>query len=299
MINRPRLLVCTDFSDGANLALLAAEKFRRKTEGTIHLIHVNEYPLQWDWVSSEAQAIYLNQKLRLELKDSQEKRLLEQIRICEAVATGEVVEGEIQHVIIDELKKHHSDFIFISHKGISHTPFHIGGVAAKIIAASPRPVFVVKKPLGAFRVAGLVDVNEMSKKLIVFCEEFADLYHSKLEFISLWRQHFTRFFNLTTLDQSSPLLNLTAEEQEVVLKKMKETIHQCLSPDTKATIKVEIAHEKKISTHFLDMLIKDQDDLVVMERHKKGRMEKFLIGSETRRMLELFPGNMIVLPPQS
>jgi hypothetical protein len=68
MISRPRILVCTDFSEAANLALLAAEKMRKKTNGLIHVLHVNEFPLQWDWVSTEAQAVYLNQQFRLELK---------------------------------------------------------------------------------------------------------------------------------------------------------------------------------------------------------------------------------------
>lgn len=299
MISRPRILVCTDFSEAANLALLAAEKMRKKTNGIIHVLHVNEFPLQWDWVSSEAQAVYLNQQFRLELKESQERRLLEQIRSCEAVATGEVLEGEILHVIMEQIKKLETDFVFISHQGISHTPFHIGGIATKIIASSPRPVFVIKKPSGASKMAGLVDVNEMSKKLIDFCEEFSHLYHSQLEFISLWRQGFTRFFNLTSLNHQSPLLNLNAEEQKVILNKMKDIIQHCLLPDSKATIQVFVTQEKKISEELLDKLLEHQVDLVVMERHQKGKLEKFLLGSETRRMLELYPGNLIILPPQS
>jgi hypothetical protein len=34
-----------------------------------------------------------------------------------------------------------------------------------------------------------------------------------------------------------------------------------------------------------------------MRRHQAELLEKILIGSETRRMLEIFHGNLLILPP--
>jgi hypothetical protein len=38
-------------------------------------------------------------------------------------------------------------------------------------------------------------------------------------------------------------------------------------------------------------------DVIIMQRHQSTYLEKILIGSETRRMIEIFEGNIIILPP--
>jgi hypothetical protein len=113
MKKHPLILVCSDFSEGSDLALRAAEKMRIKTEGKIHVLHVNEYPLQWDWVAPNVKEIFLNEELSKQLKLSLEQQLLEQIRRCEAHASGEVIEGIIFSGILSGIQKLKADFLFL------------------------------------------------------------------------------------------------------------------------------------------------------------------------------------------
>lgn len=297
MLSRPNILVCTDFSEYSDYALRAAEQIRWRSNGKMHLLHVSEYPLQWDWVEPDAKNMYLSETIRQDMNRKLEQRMKEQILRCEAQATFEVLNGIVFSGITETIRHNKTNLIIMGHKGKSTTPFHLGGQTAKVVASSPIPLLVVKGAFNINRVAALVDSNESMMGIINAAEEASFLFDSQLEVISLWRETFTQFFNLTSLDKNSKLLRLTQEEQEEVLDKMQKRIREQLDPHSKATIKVAITAERQVAYHLLDILKKDHTDLVVMERHQKGRVEKLLIGSETRRMLELFSGSLLILPP--
>ena len=297
MLNNPVILVCSDLSENSDHILKAAEQLRKKTNGRIHLLHVWEYPLQWDWVEPNLKQAYLNDTLRQEIHNGLEQRAREQIQRCEVQASFEVVNGIVDSCITETAAQQKAKLLVIGHKGKVNNPFHLGGHASKLIASSTIPVLVVKGPLQVERIAALVDTNEVMKAVISAAEELSFLFSSQIEVVSLWKETFTQYFNMTSLDENSKLLRLTKEEQELVLDKMQSKIRSVLDPHSKATIKVAITSERQVAYHLLDILKKDQTNLVVMERHQKGRLEKLLIGSETRRMLELFPGNLLILPP--
>jgi len=78
---------------------------------------------------------------------------------------------------------------------------------------------------------------------------------------------------------------------------MREEISKVLDPHSNCKIRVEMTVEKHLAYHLVKILDEDKVDLVVMKRHQKGILDKILIGSETRRMLEIYSGNILVLPP--
>lgn len=297
MLSKPTILVCTDLSEYSDTTLRAAEQIRRRANGKIHVLHMSEYPLQWDWVEPNVKDAYLSEAFRQQMNLGLEQRVEEQIRRCEAVASFEVLNGIIHSGIAEVINQQKATLLMMGHKGKSGTAFHLGGQTAKMVASSSIPLMVIKRDLEVDRVAALVDTNETMKGVINAAEELSFLFSSKLEVISLWKETFTQFFNMSSLDKNSKLLRLTKEEQEDVLERMQKTIREQLDPHSKATVKVAITTERQVAYHLLDILREDHTDLVVMERHQKGRVEKLRIGSETRRMLELFPGNLLILPP--
>lgn len=297
MLGQPTILVCTDLSEHSDMTLKAAEQIRRRSNGKIHVLHISEYPLQWDWVDPEVKDAYLGEAFRQQMNLGLEQRIQEQIRRCEAEASFEVINGIIYSGITEVIKQQKATLLMMAHKGKGGTPFHLGGQTAKMVASSSIPLLIIKRALEVNRVAALVDTNETMKNVINASEEISFLFSARLEVVSLWKEIFTQFFNMTGLDKNSKLLKLSKEEQDEVLDKMQKKIREQLDPHSKATVKVAITTERQVAYHLLDILKEDNTDLVVMERHQKGRVEKLLIGSETRRMLELFPGNLLILPP--
>jgi nucleotide-binding universal stress UspA family protein len=299
MKKHPLILVCSDFSEGSDLALRAAEKMRIKTEGKIHVLHVNEYPLQWDWVAPNVKEIFLNEELSKQLKLSLEQQLLEQIRRCEAHASGEVIEGIIFSGILSGIQKLKADFLFLGIQGKSKTPFHIGSVVVKMVSISPIPAIVVKKPWLISKMASLFEPNEGDKSLLQTSLDLNRLFASSIEVVSLWQQSFTRFFQSTNIEKTTTLTGIPYVDEKLILEKIKENILSTIGHDEKVLVKVEKTIEKKVAFHLLEILNNDHIDLVVTQRHQKGLLEKFLLGSETRRLLELFQGNLVILPPPS
>jgi hypothetical protein len=60
---------------------------------------------------------------------------------------------------------------------------------------------------------------------------------------------------------------------------------------------VGVTDELQVAYHLVNILQEDQVDVAIMQRHQKKIMDRMMIGSETKRMIELFTGNLLVLPP--
>jgi hypothetical protein len=78
---------------------------------------------------------------------------------------------------------------------------------------------------------------------------------------------------------------------------MKSAISKNLDTHTKCKIKVGLTEELQVAYHLVNILQEDQVDVAIMQRHQKKIMDRMMIGSETKRMIELFTGNLLVLPP--
>lgn len=299
MLSSPNILVCTDFKQTSDYALRSAEAIRKKVGGNIHVIHISDIPVNWDWVSRESSFLLNNEKLNVDLLKSLEKMMSDQINRCEVVCTSDVSLGPTYEGIMEAFKKKKPDLVLIGHKGHAHEVFNFGGIATKVVASAHVPVLVIKKllhyPLG--KVAGLVDTTDIMESIILATEEFSFLLSAQAEVISLWKNITSHFYNLAPVEKIHPLLDLKQEVKDAILNKMKTEIANHLDEHTKCRVRVEITDEKQVAYHLVKILEEDLVDLVIMKRHQRKLLEKIFIGSETRRMLEIFNGNVLVLPP--
>ena len=147
------------------------------------------------------------------------------------------------------------------------------------------------------RIAGLVDASSLMKPIISATEEFAFVLSATPEVISLWKNSASQFYKTAPIEKSREHYHLNEETKGAILKNMADEINRNIDEHSKCKVRVEITDERKVAYHLVKVLEKEQIDLAIMKRHQRNLLEKMFIGSETRRMLELFGGNILVLPP--
>jgi nucleotide-binding universal stress UspA family protein len=297
MLSKPNILVCTDFSPYSDEALKAADKLREKSGGTLSVLHVSEHPVLWDWLPREGSPISLDEGVEKELLSSLRKKLESQMAKCEVKGENHISMGLPQQVILEEMQSRKIDVVVMGHKGKTGGTFRVGSMAEKIISSSPVPVLIVKKKFFMDKVGALVDPTGPMEKILNWSEELSFLLSSRIEVISFFPDIAARYIGVGKIGFSTELLTLNQEQRTEIVREIKNRIRSHLVPESQAEIKVEVSAEKKLAYHMNSTLINDKVDLIVMKRHQAGFLEKILIGSETRRMLEIFEGNLFILPP--
>lgn len=298
MFNKPNILVCSDFSDYSNLALKAADRFKTETHGSLHVLHVAEVPIQWDWMPGDGFSKNVTENKEVQYIERLSKNLNEQMKACHIDGERHVAMGIPSTVIIEEIITNKIDLVVIGHKGKSAGVFHLGSLAEKIVASSPVPVLVVKEHFETNKIAALVDPNGKMEQIIPTAEEMAYLFSSQLVIISLFPDLAARFIGLGKLGFSTELLTLSKDQKEEISKKIRNRIHEQITKYSDAKVIMEFSIEKKLAYHLNSILNEHQISMAILQRHQSYFLEKIIIGSETRRMLEIFKGNLLVLPPR-
>lgn len=294
MIKQPSILVCTDFSPFSDEALKAASRLQRQTNGKLSVLHVSEHPVIWSWLP-EGIPQTLDENVERELLGSLRKKLDAQMRNCEVNAESHISMGIPVQVIMEEIESRKIDILVMGHKGKTEGHFRIGSLAEKVIASSPVPVMVIKSTFHPAKVGALVDPTGEMENILAWSENLAESLAIKLEVISLFPDIAARYIGIGKLGFSTELLSLNREQGEEVIEKTKDKIRSFLRKD--ATLRVDISREKKLAYHLNSVMEAEKVDFAVMKRHQAGFLEKLMIGSETRRMLEIFNQNLFILPP--
>ncbi len=292
MLKISNILVCTDFSIYSDYAMRVAEKIRKKTNGNVTALHVSEFSINWDWMPPN----YTEGGYQVEMLKVLKKRIEDQLLKNDLKASTIVSMGLISTVIIDFIKGNKVDLVIISHKGRTGH-FSIGSIAAKIIATSPIPVFIVKKDLEIDRVSVLVDPNGATDKLLSFGKGFVDVFKKDLNVLSLIPDIAARYIGVGKIGFSTELLSLTEDQKKKFIQETIEGLKKKFGHQSNVYFNVETTTEKKISFHLNKILMAHKIDVIIMQRHQSTYLEKILIGSETRRMIEIFEGNIIILTP--
>jgi nucleotide-binding universal stress UspA family protein len=296
MLTKPNILVCTDFSSFSDLALEAGKLIQSKTNGNLEVLHVLEQQVRWDWMPNET--------VSTQYPDTVEKQKFSEIhhRIkCEFekkhfTAKFNLLSGIPSVAILQEIQDKKIDLIIMGHRGHSGL-FSIGSLTQKIVSSSPVPVLVIKEQFTPYRISALVDPNNPMKKILSWAEEMAFLLSTKLSVISLFPDISARFVGMAKVGYSSRILSFDQEEKDEVISNIKQKIRDSLTRHIEAELIVEFSTERKLAFHLNSVLEREKTDLAVMKRHQADFLEKILIGSETRRMLELAKSNLLILPP--
>ena len=79
--------------------------------------------------------------------------------------------------------------------------------------------------------------------------------------------------------------------------KLQEEVEYYANPEENAVVKLEATKDLKLEKHLLEILTRDKIDFVVLKRFSEGNLKRVYLGSTTKRLLESFDGNFLILPP--
>jgi nucleotide-binding universal stress UspA family protein len=290
MVRPLNILVCTDFSSFSFYAAKAAEKIREKCNGTAHLVHICEFSVMWDWMPPD----YIEGRFELDLLNTLREKMDQEIEKTGLKAQGHVEIGIIPTLITQQALEKKINLIVIGHKGQS-ARFHLGSIAQKIIQTATVPVLVVKNDFVINKIAGLIDPNGEMEEIINWTEDLSLLFKCEPQIISLFPDVASRFIGVGRLGVSTELLSLTDHQKELIKKDLKDKIKSKLILK-ETDLRIEFSTERKVSYHLNEIVEEEKIDLVIMKKHQSEFLEKILIGSETRRMLEILNKNLLILP---
>jgi nucleotide-binding universal stress UspA family protein len=299
MLSQPDILVLSDFKSTSDNALRSAENIRKKVSGKIHVLHVSDIPVAWDWIAEGANTLFMSEETISELSLSLHTLMSDQKKRCKIDCSSEIHMGIPLQIIQETILKRKPDLVIMGNKDYAPNFFNVGGMVSKVVSTAPVPVLVVRKNLSypLRKIAGLVDPQDDFRTIVNATEEFSFLLSSEPEIISLWKSSATHFPKTSLLGSLTRFHQLTSQEKDVILFWMKEEISKTLDSHSNYKLRVEITEERQVAYHLAEVLSQEEVEFAIMKRHQKKLLDKMFIGSSTRRMLEIFDGNILVLPP--
>ena len=292
MTNFSNILVCTDFSIFSDYAMKAAEKIRKKSNSKIFALSIHEYSINWDWMPPN----YSEGGYQVEMLKIIKNKIKDQLEKNDVIGNPFVSFGVISQVILNFIAENKIDLVIIGHKGRTGH-FNLGSTAVKILANSPVPVLIIKRELEFRNVSLLVDPYGATNKLFDFGKDIINSYLLDLYIVSLIPDIAARYIGIGKIGFSTELLALTEDQKKKLTAEVIENLKKQIDFSDKCHFHVEITTEKRIAYHLNRILVELHSELIIMQRHQSSFMEKVLIGSETRRMIEIFEGNIFILPP--
>ncbi len=144
------ILVPTDFSAHAELALETALEFSKALDAKVHLVHAYFLDVPPSYVAGGATA-YFDPQAILEPIRERSVELIEELT-KNASARGfdvsaHVVMGRASQVILDEVRRIPADMIVMGTRGLTGLKHALlGSTAERVVRMAPCPVVTVKAP---------------------------------------------------------------------------------------------------------------------------------------------------------
>jgi hypothetical protein len=155
---------------------------------------------------------------------------------------------------------------------------------------------IVKKDADIKRLAGLIEPAELCKTVLRTSEDIALLFSAKLELFSIVPDFYSESLGLAPFFSSDKFYLSKAERIEIQ-KNIRKIILEKVDPKASAIIKVMFNEKSRLSETLAKFLEAEMIDLAVALRNRKGKLEKFFLGSVTRGLMESYSGNLLILPP--
>ena len=181
------ILVPTDFSDQAEIALKVAAQLARKFDGEIFLLHMLELPLQLiDPVNGSSQnipeAIFFMKLAHQRFSKILREPYLKGIKVHETVEFHRAFDG-----IMEIGKEKKCDLIVMgSHGASGFQEMFIGSNTEKVVRHSEIPVLVIKNEIEDFKIKNFVfatDANADHKHVLKKAIKFSETIEANLHLL--------------------------------------------------------------------------------------------------------------------
>lgn len=295
MLSKPLIIVATDLTENSVQALRAAEKLRRLTDGRIIAVHVLQYPEEWNWLGSEVVLEDFPRSYQSDLVSTMRARLALQLREHGVIADQEILTGVTVSELVKFLDTMSPDLFILGHRQRGGL-LRLSGVAERIIPKIEVPVMVVSQAFETEKIAGLLDPSRPEKLIFSVTEELAFLLSSEVEFVSVYPG--TKYVAEENFAGETKVVRLTPERRKELPEKMKKLMEMNSDPHLNAKFLSCMATGDSLP-EVVGLLREEGIQLAVIGRHQRDTIEKIFMKSFSRRMVDQWRGNLVILPPAS
>lgn len=294
MLNQPRILVCTDFSEASDRALKEGSRLAQKSGGELHVLHVTQYP----WMLQVTETGIVNEELASEVSRAIRENCLyqfdEQLKRTKVSASTVLrFDTDIKKTIYDIVRELKVSLLVLGHTNSTIDKIlPVGSFARKIASSSEVPVLIVKNDMPVDKVAALVDGNEDFRPILDRAVELSYLYSAQLNVLSLLPK-FPGIYQSPYQEIARPIVQAINHDSEKEINTLKLRIKDALCGQ-KAELYIANTFEKNIGNHLIEILNENNINLAVLKRHHKSFLEKFMFGSVSHTVMENFKGNVLI-----
>lgn len=278
------ILVPTDFSDSAMLALEHGIYLANKFEGELHLLHVAELPTITlpDFPSDLFEtARKMGMDQLGELLEQQEVDLPPVKRVVMAGTPSEPAAD----VIIDYARANDVDFIVMgTHGRRGVRRMLLGSVTEEVIRRSPCPVLTMRTHKEAWtlpradRVLVPVDFNASTRQVIGVASRIAEHYHAAITLAHVVDLEYYPYYGFG----SDPFPEIKNEMVEASEDKLTELASELQAAGIVATWATVHGHPAAA----LKELAEERDvDLIVIGSHGRSGFDRAMVGSVSEKVL--------------
>jgi nucleotide-binding universal stress UspA family protein len=297
------ILLPTDFSACADHALTHAVDLADRFGAHLHLLHVvNELDPDWYGLTdAQERAVKLRDQIESEARERLRSLVPEEERAIETTVSLQL-SFDVADSINEYVEEREMDLVVMGthgRKGLDR--LMLGNVADKIIRHAPCPVMTVREEVpwaegdgqaDFEEVLAPIDFSEHSRDALRVAKVFANQYQARLHLLFVAEKRIVPTFSDTGL----PGIGVVEMDPEIVknaekaLQQLNENIG---GPEVRSAYHVQ---EGDVSHDIIDFAETQGVDLIVMATRGLTGVNRFLMGSNTERIVRVAPCPVLTLP---
>jgi nucleotide-binding universal stress UspA family protein len=302
-MNVNNVLIPTDFSACADHALTHALEVADRFDAHLHILHVvNELDPDWYGIAdAQDRAVKLRDQIREEARDRLEN-LAPDTEIETTVSLQ--LSFDVADTIYEYVDEREIDLVVMGTHGRQGLDrLMLGNVADKIVRHAPCPVLTVREEVPwageeenvSFEdVLAPIDFSDHSRAALEASKTFANAYQARLHLLFVAEQRTVPTFS----DTGIPGVGVVEMDPEIVsnaekaLKQLNENVE---GPEVQSRYHVR---EGNVSSDIIDFSETHGIDLIVMATRGLTGVSRFLIGSNTERIVRVAPCPVLTIPTE-
>lgn len=300
------VLIPTDFSACADHAITHAMAVADRFDARLHILHVvNELDPDWYGITNaQDRVVKLRDQIKREAHDRL-KSLAPETQLYDFETTIALqLNFDVADAIRDYVDQQEIDLVVMGTHGRQGLQrLMLGNVADKIVRHAPCPVMTVRQEVpgpgegdevSIEKILSPIDFSDHSKKALRTAKTFAAAYEARLHLLFVAEQRIVPTFS----DTGIPGVGVVEMDPEIVenaeeaLKQLNQTIE---GPEIESTYEVR---EGSVSEDIIDVTETEGIDLIVMATRGLTGVDRFLLGSNTERVVRVAPCPVLTIPPE-
>lgn len=302
-----KILIPTDFSACADNALTHAVAVADRFDAQLHILHVvNELDPDWYGITNAQDRVV---KLRDQIKKEAHDRLRSLAPEKELYDFETTISLQLSFDVADSIRDYvdqqEIDLVVMGTHGRQGLDrLMLGNVADKIVRHAPCPVMTLRNEVAGpgegdsvtyEDVLSPIDFSDHSKKALRVAKTFAGTYKARLHLLFVAEKRTVPTFS----DTGIPGVGVVEMDPEIV-KNAEEALRQL--DQTIEGPKIESLYQVRegtVSENIVDYAETEGADLIVMATRGLTGVNRFLLGSNTERVIRVAPCPVLTIPPQN